>query len=161
VDYHSHPACVNFAGMKERFIMKDVQPGAYNAMMALEQYINGTDIPLIHKELIKIRASQLNGCAFCIDKHTQDARRHGETEQRLYLLNAWREAPQFSEEEKIVLAMTEEITHISRQGLTHETYAKALQHFGEARTAQLIMAVTIINAWNRIGISSHRIPPLS
>jgi AhpD family alkylhydroperoxidase len=144
--------------MKERFIMKDVQPGAFAAMMALNKYLDTTDIDPLHKELIKVRASQLNGCAYCLDLHTKDARRLGETEQRLYLLSAWRESPQFSEQERIILAMTEEITHISERGLTTATYDQAIAHFGEAGTAQLIMAVVTINAWNRIGVSSHRIP---
>lgn len=144
--------------MKERFLMKDVQPEAYAAMMALEKYLDSTGIDPLHKELIKVRASQLNGCAFCLDKHTKDARKLGETEQRLYLLGAWREAPQFSEQERTILAMTEEITFISQRGLTTETYEQALRHFGKAGTAQLIMAITTINAWNRIGISTHRIP---
>jgi AhpD family alkylhydroperoxidase len=144
--------------MKERFLMKEVQPEAYAAMMALEKYIDSTGIDPLHKELIKVRASQLNGCAFCIDKHTKDARKLGETEQRLYLLSAWRESPQFSEQEKVILAMTEEITFISVKGLTNETYDQAIHHFGTARTAQLIMVINTINAWNRIGVSTHRIP---
>lgn len=144
--------------MKERFLLKEVQPEAYAAMMALEKYIDSTGIDPFHKQLIKVRASQLNGCAFCIDMHTKDARKLGETEQRLYLLNAWRESPQFSEQERIILAMTEEITFISAKGLTDETYAQAIHHFGKAGTAQLIMAINTINAWNRIGISTRRIP---
>lgn len=96
-------------------------------MLALEEYMAGTQIAPLHKELIKIRASQINGCAFCIDKHTKDARKLGETEQRIYLLNAWHEAEEhFSEEERIILAMTEEITLIHRHGLSSETYQKAV-----------------------------------
>lgn len=97
--------------------MKDVQPEAYAAMMALEKYLDSTGIDPLHKELIKVRASQLNGCAFCLDKHTKDARKLGETEQRLYLLGAWWEAPQFSEQERTILVMTEEITFISQRDL--------------------------------------------
>ena len=144
--------------MTERFLMKEVAPGAYKAMLGLENYLSSTSISPLHHEMIRVRASQINGCAYCIDVHTKDARKLGETEQRLYLLNAWRESPQFTDEERIILAMTEEITHISRQGLTEDTYQKALQQFGMERTAELIMAVNIINAWNRIGISTHRVP---
>jgi AhpD family alkylhydroperoxidase len=144
--------------MKARFNMRDVDPQAYKAMLALETYMAGTDIAPLHKELIKVRASQINGCAYCINSHTQDARKLGETEQRLYLLNAWREAPQFTDEERIILAMTEEITLIHQQGLTDATYEKALAAFGPQKTAALIMAVLTINAWNRIGISSHKMP---
>ncbi|PSL47937.1 AhpD family alkylhydroperoxidase [Chitinophaga niastensis] len=143
--------------MTERFLMKDVEPGAYSAMLALEKYLSTTGIAPLHKELIKIRASQLNGCAYCINMHTQEARKMGETEQRIYLLSAWREAPQFSEEERTILAMTEEITYIHQKGLTEETYQKAIQQFGKNGTAQLIMAINIINAWNRIGVSTHRV----
>lgn len=108
--------------------------------------------------MIRVRASQINGCAFCVDKHSKDALKQGETTQRLLLLSVWRESPQFTEEERIILAMTEEITQISQQGLTDETYEKAVAAFGLNGTAQLIMAVNIINAWNRIGVSTRRIP---
>jgi AhpD family alkylhydroperoxidase len=144
--------------MKNRFLMNEVDTNAYSAMLGLEKYLAQTGIAFLHKELIKIRASQLNGCAYCIDKHIKDARAHGETEQRVYLLNAWRESPQFSEEERIILQMTEEITFIHREGLTDATYDRAVQQFGLKGTAELIMAINIINAWNRIGISSRRIP---
>jgi AhpD family alkylhydroperoxidase len=144
--------------MTERFIMRDTDPAAFKAMLGLESYLASTGISPLHHELIRVRTSQLNGCAYCIDKHTQDARKMGETEQRLYLLNAWRESPQFSDEERIILAITEEVTFISQQGLTAATYDKAVQHFGVKGTAEIIMAVNVINAWNRIGISSHRVP---
>ncbi|HZK63235.1 MAG TPA: carboxymuconolactone decarboxylase family protein [Puia sp.] len=130
--------------MKERFSIKDVQPEAYAAMQALEKYLKSGIIDPLYKELIKVRASQINGCAFCLDMHTRDARNLGETEQRLYLLSAWRESPQFSEEERVILALTEEITLISKRGLTSKTYDKAIQHFGETGTAQLIMMVVAI-----------------
>ncbi|MDP4212709.1 MAG: carboxymuconolactone decarboxylase family protein [Bacteroidota bacterium] len=144
--------------MKERFSMKDVQPDAYAAMQALEKYMAASPINPLYKELIKVRASQINACAFCLDMHTRDARKLGETEQRLYLLNAWSESPQFNEEEKLILAMTEEITMIHKRGLTSKTYEQAIQHFGEAGTAQLIMAVVTINSWNRICIATLRQP---
>jgi AhpD family alkylhydroperoxidase len=144
--------------MTTRFLLNEVEPGAYVALREMEKYLAATGIAPLHKELIKIRASQLNGCAYCIYKHSADARKLGETEQRLYLLSAWRESPQFSEEERIILAMTEEITFISRQGLTDETYEQAVRQFGVNGTGQLIMAINMINVWNRIGISTRRIP---
>ncbi|RBL91870.1 hypothetical protein DF182_04515 [Chitinophaga flava] len=144
--------------MKTRFLMKHVQPAAFSAMMAMEKYVVSTDIDPLHKELIRVRASQLNGCAYCLDIHAQDARKLGETEQRLYLLSAWRESPQFTDAERIILAMTEEVTLIHQGGLTDGTYEKAVTHFGLEVTAQLIMNIITINAWNRIGISSRRIP---
>lgn len=144
--------------MTTRFLMNEVEPGAYVAMLGLEKYLSATGIAPLHQELIRIRASQLNGCAFCVNKHSADALKQGETTQRLLLLTVWRESPQFSEEERIILAMTEEITFISQQGLTDDTYDKAVKQFGINGTAQLIMAINIINAWNRIGVSTRRIP---
>ena len=144
--------------MNDRFLMKEIQPGAYTAMRELEKYMASTGINPLHKELLKVRASQINGCAHCLDMHTRDARKLGETEQRLYLLNAWRESPQFSEQERTILSMSEEITLISQRGLSKETYDKAIQQFGESGTAELIMAIVTINAWNRIAISTHQSP---
>ena len=144
--------------MTDRFVLKEIQPDAYTAMRGLEKYMASTGINPLHKELLKVRASQINGCAHCLDMHTRDARKLGETEQRLYLLNAWRESPQFSEQERTILAMTEEITLISQRGLSKETYDKAIQQFGESGTAELIMAIVTINAWNRIAISTHQSP---
>jgi len=128
-------------------------------MFALEKYLSTSAIPPLHKELIKMRASQINGCAFCIDMHTRDARKLGETEQRIYLLNAWREvANLYTDEERCVLAITEEVTLISQHGLTEDTYAKAAELFEPDYIAQLIMAVVTINAWNRIAISTQLQP---
>jgi AhpD family alkylhydroperoxidase len=112
------------------------------------------------KELIKIRVSQINGCAFCINLHTKDARKMGETEQRIYALNAWRETPFFNATERAVLALAEEITHISVSGVSDETYNNALQSLGEERLAQTIMSIVVINAWNRIAISTRQMPGL-
>jgi len=143
--------------MKERFILNEVLPAAYNAMLGLYKFETTTGIAPLHKELIKIRASQINGCGYCLNMHTRDARKMGETEQRIFLISTWRDVPQFSEEERTILAMTEEVTLISQKGLTEETYQKALAQFGETGVAELLMHIITINAWNRIGISSHRI----
>ncbi|AWI26230.1 carboxymuconolactone decarboxylase family protein [Flavobacterium pallidum] len=144
--------------METRVNINEVQPQAYKALFALEGYMATTNIPKKHKELIKIRASQINGCAFCIDMHTKDAIKNGETNQRIFLLNAWRETALFTEEEKVILAITEEITLIHKHGLSSETYHKAVQLFGENTVAQLIMGVVAINAWNRIAISTNLEP---
>jgi AhpD family alkylhydroperoxidase len=136
--------------------MATTDKAAYKALLGLEGYLQNISLNKIQKELIKIRASQINGCAFCLDMHTKDAMKYGETPQRLFLLNAWREAKEFfTEEEQVILEMTEEITLISQKGLTEETYYKAKQVFDEATIAQIIMAIITINAWNRIGISTH------
>ena len=141
--------------MEKRINIQQLEPNAYKALYALEGYLTTTAVSKTHKELIKIRASQINGCAFCIDMHTKDALKNGETAQRIFLLNAWRETNVFTEEEKVLLALTEEITSISQQGLTDATYQKALQTFNANYIAQIIIAITAINAWNRIAISTQ------
>jgi AhpD family alkylhydroperoxidase len=142
--------------MQKRFNFKEVAPNALKAMVGLEVYISQSSISKTNKELIKIRASQINGCAYCINIHTQDAIKNGETNQRIFLLNAWREADGiFTEEEKIVLAITEEITLIHKSGLSDETYTNALQFFSEAQIADIISAIITINLWNRLVLSTH------
>ncbi|WP_449399310.1 carboxymuconolactone decarboxylase family protein [Chryseobacterium wanjuense] len=142
--------------MSTRFNMATTDAAAYKALLGLEGYLQTISLDHTQKELIKIRASQINGCAFCIDMHTKDALKYGETTQRIFLLNAWKEAKDFfTEEEQVLLQMTEEITLINQKGLTEETYYKAKQLFDEAKIAQIIMAIITINAWNRIGVSTH------
>lgn len=142
-----------------RINVSKTEPKAYKAMYALENYLNETGINPIHKELIKIRASQINGCAYCLNMHTKDARKLGETELRIYMLSAWRDAYDlYTEEEKVILAMTEEITLISKSGLSDDTYKKAISLFTENQVAQLIMAIVTINAWNRISIATELKP---
>ena len=130
-------------------------PEAYKAVYALSLITAKSNLTHIQKQLIKVRASQINGCAFCIDMHTKEALKIGETQQRIFLLNAWRETALFTDEEKALLAVTEEVTLISRQGLTETTYQHALQYFSEETIAQIIMSTVVINAWNRIAVSSH------
>jgi AhpD family alkylhydroperoxidase len=144
--------------MEKRVNIQQAEPQAYKAMYALEGYLAQSQLSKTHKELVKIRASQINGCAFCIDMHTKDALKHGETSQRIFLLNAWRETDLFTDEEKVILAITEEITLIHHQGLSAETYRKAEQTFDQHYIAQVIMAVVTINAWNRIAISTKMEP---
>lgn len=143
--------------MKQRFDMSKVAPEGYKAMLGMEKYLHDTQIEPLHKELIKIRASQINGCAFCIDMHTKDARKMGETEQRIYALNAWRETPFFSPQERAILALTEEVTLIS-QHVSDATFNEAIALLGEQLTAQVIMAAVVINSWNRIAISTLLMP---
>ena len=141
--------------MKSRLNIQKLEPKAYEAMYGLENFLANSELDKLHLELIKIRTSQINGCAFCINMHTKDAMKLGETNQRIFLLNAWRETTLFTEEERVILAMTEEITNISQHGLSEETYQKALTLFSENYIAIIIIAITTINAWNRIAISSH------
>jgi AhpD family alkylhydroperoxidase len=136
-----------------------IEPKAYEAMQALEDYLNNSGLDKKHFELIKIRASQINGCAYCINMHTKDARAAGETEQRIYALNAWRETPFFSAEERAILALTEEITNI-KHGVSDKTYEEAAQLLDKHYLAKVIMAAVTINAWNRIGIGTGMQPAL-
>jgi AhpD family alkylhydroperoxidase len=147
--------------MEARFKMGKVQPEAYKAMNALDQFVKASSIPPLQRELIKIRASQINGCAYCVNSHTQEARKQGETEQRIYLMSVWREAKNvFTEEEQLLLEMTEEITLIHQHGLSDALYQKAIATWGEEKTAQVIMAIITINAWNRIGVALNMHPEL-
>ena len=141
--------------MSTRIKILNANSESYKAMMNLEMTLQNTLLSDIQKELIKIRASQINGCAFCLDMHTKDALKYGETAQRIFLLNAWKETDLFTHEEKVILAMTEEITLISKKGLADETYEKASQFFDEEQIKCIIMAVITINMWNRIAISTH------
>src|SRR4051794_37666827 len=113
--------------MEKRVSIQETEPKSYKAMYGLEGYLATTQLTKSHKDLVKIRASQINRCAYCIDMHTKEALHNGETNQRIFLLNAWRETNLFTEEEKVILAITEEITLIHDRGLSDETYKKAEQ----------------------------------
>jgi AhpD family alkylhydroperoxidase len=139
--------------------MKTVSPDAYKIMLGFEKYLATGQLSATHKNLIKIRASQINGCSYCIDKHTKEARQAGETEQRIYALSAWRETPYFTPEERSVLAITEEVTLINNH-VSDKTYEEAAKLLAEDYLAQVIMAGIAINAWNRIGIATGMMPPL-
>ncbi|QSO52386.1 carboxymuconolactone decarboxylase family protein [Alicyclobacillus curvatus] len=145
--------------MQLRLSMKSVNPEGYSAMVGLERYISGISLDAKLKELIKIRASQINGCAFCIDMHTKDARKLGESERRIYALNAWREAPFFTQAERSVLALTEATTLIADTHVPDDVYNQVREHFNERETAEIIMCIVTINAWNRIAISTRIMPP--
>lgn len=128
------------------------------AMRQLENYVHGCGLELDLLELVKFRASQINGCAFCIDMHTKDARAAGETEQRLYALTAWRETPFFTVRERAALAWTEAVTQVSTSGVPDDVYEQARQHFEEKELVDLTLAVVAINGWNRMAISFRKIP---
>ena len=139
--------------MTSRIAYPQAAPGALGAMMNLERYVreSGLDRALLH--LIKMRASQINGCAYCIDMHSKDARAGGETEQRLYGLSAWRETPFYSERERAALAWTEGLTLISENGVPDDLYAEVREQFSEKELVDLTMAIVAINGWNRLAIS--------
>jgi AhpD family alkylhydroperoxidase len=144
--------------MEIRLDYMKVQPESFQTLLKLEGYVkkSGLDEKLV--ELIKLRASQINGCAFCLDMHSKDARAMGETEQRIYLLNAWREAPFYTEAERAALALTEAVTRISEAGVPQELYEQVRKHFDEAGFVNLIMAINAINSWNRMAISTGMVP---
>lgn len=143
--------------METRINIQQIEPKAFQAMFGLVGYLKSTQLNPAHMELLKIRASQINGCAYCIDMHTMEAAKMGETPRRMYALSAWRESHLFTEDERLILQLTEELTLIHQHGLSKETYDRAIMTFGNHYTAQLIMAVVTINAWNRIAVSTHQV----
>ena len=146
--------------MKPRINFMQAAPDSIKALMALEAQVQGSGLEQSLIELVKTRASQINGCAFCINMHTQDARKHGESEQRLYLLNAWREAPAYSDRERAALAWTEAVTLISETHAPEDVYNEVRAHFSEAETVNLTMLIATINSWNRLAIAFRSIPPV-
>src|SRR6185312_10743001 len=138
--------------MHERAFLPKVAPDTYAAIRALDATVAGSGLekPLI--ELVKMRASQINGCAFCLDMHAKDARRHGETEQRLYLLNAWRETPYYSDRERAALAWTECLTRLPTDGAPDAAYQALEAAFTEPEIANLTALIGVINVWNRIAV---------
>ena len=145
--------------MTTRLSFSKINPEAYTAMDALDNYVANTGIDPLLQEFIRIRASQINGCAYCVDTHSRDARKAGASEQRVFLISAWREAGSiFTEEERLILKMTEEITLIHQKGLQQSTYEEALSLFGEQKTARIMMIIITINAWNRIGVATELKP---
>jgi AhpD family alkylhydroperoxidase len=143
--------------MEPRLNLQTIEPGAFQAMLGLEKYLSGISLDKLLIDLIKIRASQLNGCAYCIQMHTEDARSLGETEQRLYALSAWKESPLFSEQERAVLALTDEVTQISKEAVTEQTYQLCQQYLSDHEIAQCIMQIVQINSWNRIALATKMV----
>ncbi len=144
--------------MEQRIDYRQAAPGALGAMFGLERYVreSGLEHPLL--EMVKLRASQMNGCAYCVDMHTKDARAAGESEQRLYAVSVWREAPFFSGRERAALAWTEALTLVSEKGVPDDLYTEVREHFSERELVDLSLAVVAINAWNRLAISFR--PPV-
>lgn len=143
--------------MEARLNYATIAPEPVKAMYSLGGYLARCGIEHSLQELIKMRVSQINGCAYCLDMHSQDARASGETEQRLYTLSAWRETPFFTDRERAALAWAEQVTHIG-EGVSDELYAATLQQFNEREIADLTWVVVAINSWNRISISFGNVP---
>jgi AhpD family alkylhydroperoxidase len=144
--------------MEPRLDYMKLAPDAIRAMRELEANARRSDIEPKLRELVKIRASQINGCAYCIDMHTIDARAGGETEQRIYALSAWRETPFFSDRERAALAWTEALTLLSESHAPDAVYEEARAQFSEKELVDLTMAITTINAWNRLAVGFRSVP---
>jgi AhpD family alkylhydroperoxidase len=145
--------------MTTRLNAKAIAPDAYTALRGLQNYVDGCGIEKSLLELIKVRASQINGCAFCIAMHTADAVKGGESQARLHLLNAWRETELFTARERAALALTEAVTLVADTHVPDEVYAEARQQFSDKEVVDLAYAIFAINAWNRLAIT-FRMQPL-
>lgn len=144
--------------MKQRLNYAKIAPGALKGMLEIETYVAASGLERSLYELVKTRASQINGCAYCLDMHTKDARKAGETEQRLYALSAWRETPFYTERERAGLEWTESLTLISENDVPDSLYEAVRKHFSEEELVALTMAIVAINAWNRLAISFRTVP---
>jgi AhpD family alkylhydroperoxidase len=144
--------------MGPRLEYNKVAPGALQAMFAIEKYARDSGLEPKLLELVKLRASQINGCAYCVDMHTKDARLLGETEQRLYAVVVWRETPFFTERERAALAWTEAVTLIAQSGVPDDVYELARGQLSEKELVNLTMAIIAINGWNRLAISFRAVP---
>ncbi len=144
--------------MEERLHYAKVSPGAFHALLGVEKYLKecGLEESLLH--LVKFRVSQINGCAYCLDMHSKDLRALGETEQRLYSLDAWEECPYYSERERAALAWAEAVTLVSETHVPDAVYDIAKEHFSEKELADLTLAVAVINMWNRLSIAGRTTP---
>ena len=146
--------------MTPRIDHRKADPAAMRAMLALQRTVDESGLEPGLLGLVEVRASQINGCAYCIDMHTKDARARGETEQRLYLLDAWREAPVYTDRERAALAWTEAVTLIAQTHAPDDVYEQVRAQFSEAETVNLTMLIGAINAWNRLAISFRAMPPV-
>src|ERR1041385_2973912 len=144
--------------MTPRISLMNVSPGIIHAMLGLERQVQkaGLDSKLL--DLVRMRASQINGCAYCLDMHSKDARANGETEQRLYGLEAWRETPYYSARERAALDWTEALTLVSQTHVPDEVYDRVREHFSEDELAHLSLAIVAINGWNRLNVAARTVP---
>ncbi len=144
--------------MEERFDFAKVSPGAVHVLIGLDNYLKECGLEEVLLHLIKLRASQINGCAFCLDMHWKDLRAIGETEQRLYSLDAWEESPYYNDRERAALAWTDAVTLVSETHVPDNVYEEARNHFSEKELADLTVAVATINMWNRLSIAGRKTP---
>ncbi|GGK73777.1 alkyl hydroperoxide reductase AhpD [Sphaerisporangium melleum] len=143
---------------QSRVNLKKQTPEIYKALIELDGLVAASGLPAPLLELVRIRASQINGCAYCVDIHTIDARAGGEREQRIYALPVWRETPFFTGRERAALELTEAVTLLPQSGVGDEVYERAARHFSDEELAKLVWAIIVINSWNRIGVTSRLEP---
>jgi AhpD family alkylhydroperoxidase len=144
--------------MQQRMDFMKTAPDGYQAMSALESYVRQSGLEHSLLELVKTRASQINGCAFCLDMHTKDARAGGETEQRLYALSAWQETPFFTDRERAALTWTEAVTRVADTHVPDDVFELVREQFTEKELADLTLAIVTINGWNRLAIAFRKVP---
>lgn len=144
--------------MEARMDYAKAAPGAMKAMSGLDAYLARCGLEASLRELVKLRASQINGCAYCVDMHSLDARAGGETEQRLYALPVWHETPFFSERERAALLWTEKLTLLTVDHVPDAVFAQVREHFSDEELANLTLVIATINAWNRFGVSFRDVP---
>ena len=143
--------------MESRINVHQLAPKAYEILIEMEKYMATMDVSLQLRELIKMRASQINKCAYCLEMHTLDARKAGETELRIYALPAWEESPHFTDAERAALAFTEEVTELSLDGVSNETLKTMQKYFTDEQIAQIIIVIGQINFWNRINVATKQV----
>ncbi|GII01611.1 carboxymuconolactone decarboxylase family protein [Planobispora takensis] len=143
--------------MKPRMNVAELAPEAYNAMLGLERFLRTSSLPHSTLELVKLRASQINGCGFCVDMHSHDMKQAGESDERIFAVAAWREAPYFTDAERAAFALTEEATRLADRGeaVPDAVWDEAARHYDEETLAALVVAIATINAWNRIGVTTR------
>lgn len=146
--------------MKERMNIGELAPEAYRAMLRLEKYLTESGLPHATKELVKLRVSQINGCGFCVDMHSHDAKAAGESDERLFAVAAWRETPFFTDAERAALALAEEATRLGDRGETvpDAVWDEAARHYEPEVLAALVVTISTINAWNRIAVTTRTVP---
>ena len=144
--------------MNARINLMNVNPGIVHAMLGLEKQVGKSGLDKKLLDLVRMRASQINGCAYCLDMHSKDARAAGETEQRLYGLNAWRETPYYSARERAALEWTEALTLVTEGHVPDDVYQRVRQEFSEDELAHLSLAVVAINGWNRLNVAARTVP---
>jgi AhpD family alkylhydroperoxidase len=138
-----------------RINLAELEPAAYQAMLGLEQYLESSPLPAPLRELVKLRASQLNGCAFCVDLHSHHAKNRGEPDERLFSVVTWRQSRFFTEAERAALALTDAATRLDTEGVPDDVWNEAAAHYDDRQLAALVMTVATINAWNRIGVTTR------